>query len=36
MKDVDRVEGECVMALAVRVGVARLIDNYVFGESLEV
>ncbi len=35
MKDVDRLEGECVMALAVRVGIARLIDNYVFGEPLD-
>lgn len=36
MKDVARLEGESVMALAVRVGVARLIDNYVFGETLNV
>lgn len=36
MKDVKRLEGECVMALAVRVGVARLIDNYVFGEPLDI
>lgn len=36
MKDVKRLEGECVMALAVRVGIARLIDNYVFGEPLEI
>jgi len=35
MKDVSRIEGECVMALAVRVGAARLIDNYVFGEPLD-
>ncbi len=34
MKDVTRLEGESVMALAVRVGLARLIDNYVFGETL--
>jgi len=34
IRDVFRMEGECVMALAVRVGVARLIDNYVFGEPL--
>jgi pantoate--beta-alanine ligase len=36
MKDVARLEGECVVALAVRVGKTRLIDNYVFGETLEV
>lgn len=36
MKDVERLEGECVMALAVRVGVARLIDNYVFGDPLDI
>ena len=34
VRDVARMDGECVMALAVRVGVARLIDNYVFGEPL--
>ena len=36
MKDVARIEGECVLALAVRVGKTRLIDNRVFGESLEI
>lgn len=36
IRDVFRMEGECVMALAVRVGVARLIDNYVFGETLNI
>jgi pantoate--beta-alanine ligase len=35
MKDVDFIKGESVIALAVRVGVARLIDNYVFGENLD-
>ncbi|NPU82864.1 MAG: pantoate--beta-alanine ligase [Syntrophaceae bacterium] len=35
MKDVERIEGTCVMALAVRVGNTRLIDNSVFGEPLE-
>jgi pantoate--beta-alanine ligase len=35
MKDVARIEGECVLALAVRVGKTRLIDNRVFGESPE-
>ena len=34
MKDAARLDGECVMALAVRVGAARLIDNSVFGEPL--
>ena len=34
MKDAVRLDGESVVALAVRVGVARLIDNYVFGETL--
>jgi pantoate--beta-alanine ligase len=33
MKDVNKLDGESVMALAVRVGLARLIDNYVFGET---
>jgi pantoate--beta-alanine ligase len=36
MKDVARIEGECVLALAVRVGKTRLIDNRVFGESPEI
>ncbi len=35
MQDVDTIKGEAVMALAVRVGAARLIDNYVFGEAAE-
>ena len=35
MKDVARIEGECVLALAVRVGKTRLIDNRAFGETLE-
>ena len=35
MKDVARIEGACVLALAVRVGKTRLIDNRVFGEPLE-
>ncbi|MBU4370425.1 MAG: pantoate--beta-alanine ligase [Proteobacteria bacterium] len=35
MKDAARIEGECVLALAVRVGKTRLIDNRVFGESME-
>ncbi|MDD5167972.1 MAG: pantoate--beta-alanine ligase [Syntrophales bacterium] len=36
MKDVIRLDGESVIALAVRIGKARLIDNYVFGEPLEI
>lgn len=36
MKDVARLDRESVMALAVRVGAARLIDNSVFGEPLNV
>jgi pantoate--beta-alanine ligase len=36
MKDVARIEGECVLALAVRLGKTRLIDNRVFGEPLEI
>ena len=36
MKDAARIEGACVLALAVRVGKTRLIDNRVFGESMEI
>ncbi len=36
MQDISRMEGPCVMALAVKVGKTRLIDNYVFGESLDI
>lgn len=36
MEDVKKIEGECVIALAVFVGSARLIDNYVFGEELNI
>jgi pantoate--beta-alanine ligase len=36
MKDAARIEGECVLALAVKVGKTRLIDNRVFGESLKI
>lgn len=36
MKDVDVIQGEAVIALAVKVGEARLIDNYVFGDPLEI
>ena len=34
MEDIEHLEREAVIALAVRVGAVRLIDNYVFGESL--
>ena len=34
MEDIEHLEREAIIALAVRVGVVRLIDNYVFGESL--
>jgi len=36
LNDAVRLDSECVMALAVRVGKTRLIDNYVFGEALEI
>ncbi len=36
MADVPRIEGEAVLALAVRVGKTRLIDNQVFGEPLDI
>lgn len=36
MSDIPRIEGEAVLALAVRVGKTRLIDNHVFGEPLDV
>ena len=35
LKDVEYLEYEAVLALAVRVGSTRLIDNYVFGETLD-
>ncbi len=36
MKEVTKIEGETVFALAVKVGATRLIDNHVFGDSLEI
>lgn len=36
LEDVERIEGKTVLALAVRVGLPRLIDNYVFGEALDI
>lgn len=35
MRDADVIREEAVIALAVKVGAARLIDNYVFGDPLE-
>ncbi len=35
MKDLALIQGEAVIALAVKVGAARLIDNYVFGDPLQ-
>jgi pantoate--beta-alanine ligase len=34
--DIDEIRGETVIALAVRVGTTRLIDNHVFGERLNI
>lgn len=36
LKDIAKVNDKTVMALAVRVGKTRLIDNHVFGEKLEI
>ncbi len=36
MKDVSRIEGGAVLALAIWVGKTRLIDNHVFGEPLDI
>jgi len=33
--DVEKIKGEAVIALAVRVGKTRLIDNHIFGEELK-
>jgi pantoate--beta-alanine ligase len=35
LKDVMRIEGESVLALAVKISKTRLIDNYVFGKRLD-
>lgn len=34
--DIEYVQGEAVLALAVKVGITRLIDNYVFGDPLDI
>ena len=36
LKDVGRIEGESVLALAVKINKTRLIDNYVFGNQLDI
>lgn len=36
LEDIDQLEGDAVLALAVRIGSTRLIDNYVFGEVLPI
>jgi pantoate--beta-alanine ligase len=36
LTDIERLEGESVLALAVRVSKTRLIDNYVFGDMLSI
>jgi pantoate--beta-alanine ligase len=35
LMDVDEITGEAVIALAVKIGSTRLIDNHVFGEKLD-
>lgn len=35
LKDIDRIKNQSVIALAVKVGKTRLIDNHVFGEKLD-
>jgi len=36
LKDVDRIKRKTIIALAVKVGTTRLIDNHIFGEELKV
>jgi len=36
LKDVEKIKSQSVIALAVKVGTTRLIDNHVFGEKLKV
>ena len=36
LRDIDRVDGNAVLALAVKVNKTRLIDNYVFGDVLNI
>ena len=35
LDDVDEIKSQAVIALAVKVGATRLIDNHVFGEELK-
>ncbi len=36
LKDIERIEKEAVLALAVKISKTRLIDNYVFGDQLQI
>ncbi|MCX5854139.1 MAG: pantoate--beta-alanine ligase, partial [Deltaproteobacteria bacterium] len=36
LENIDQIEGDAVLALAVRIGSTRLIDNYVFGDILPI
>jgi pantoate--beta-alanine ligase len=36
LRDIDHVDGNAVLALAVTVNKTRLIDNYVFGDVLNI
>lgn len=36
LMDIEEIKGEAVIALAVKVGTTRLIDNHVFGENLNI
>lgn len=36
LRDIKYMDTEAVLALAVKVGKTRLIDNYVFGETLDI
>jgi pantoate--beta-alanine ligase len=36
LKDIGHIEGDSVLALAVKISKTRLIDNYVFGNRLDV
>lgn len=36
LNDVDKIKNQAVIALAVKVGTTRLIDNHVFGEELKI
>jgi pantoate--beta-alanine ligase len=36
LMDIDEIKGEAVIALAVKIGTTRLIDNHAFGENLNI